>query len=81
MVKEADSRPAVAKLMGSNPISRIQFGSSVKRTWWRKGLLPKSNTTGLAQSVERGPFKPNVTGSSPVIGIELLVSLKTSLDC
>jgi hypothetical protein len=43
--------------------------------------LPKSNTTGLAQSVERGPFKPNVTGSSPVIGIELLVSLKTSLDC
>ena len=25
------------KLMGSNPIPRIQFGSSVKRTWWRRG--------------------------------------------
>ena len=24
--------------------------------------------TGLAQSVERGPFKPNVAGSSPAIG-------------
>jgi len=38
-----------------------------------------SPVTGLAQSVERGPFKPNVTGSSPVIGIELLVSLKLVL--
>ena len=27
--------------------------------------------TGLAQSVERGPFKPNVAGSSTAIGIRV----------
>ena len=59
------------KLMGSNPIPRKQFGSSVKRTWWRSHYWLLSDRTGLAQSVERRPFKPNVAGSSPAIGIRV----------
>ena len=59
------------KLMGSNPIPRIQFGSSVKRTWWRRQQAAVSVKIALAQSVERRPFKPNVAGSSPACGIRV----------
>ena len=57
------------KLMGSNPIPRKEFLCSLKTGWWRDAQSPTLKT-GLAQSVERGPFKPNVAGSSPAIGIQ-----------
>lgn len=34
----------------------------------------KSQTTRLAQLGERGPFKPNVRGSSPLSGVSFLLS-------
>ena len=37
---------------------------------WEEGRAGSNSKTGLAQSVERGPFKPNVAGSSPAIGIQ-----------
>jgi len=36
----------------------------------------KKHKTGLAQLVERRPFKPNVAGSTPAIGISFYDSLK-----
>ena len=58
------------KLMGSNPIPRKEFLCSLKTGWWRRDAQGPTLKTGLAQSVERGPFKPNVAGSSPAIGIQ-----------
>ena len=56
MVKEADSRPAVEKRMGSNPIPRIQFGSSVKKNLVEEGRRCPIPITGLAQLVEAWAF-------------------------
>lgn len=73
MVKETVSRSVVAKRMGSNPIPRKQFLCSLK-TEWREER--RRLQIALAQSVERRPFKPNVAGSSPACGKELVVSSK-----
>ena len=47
------------KLMGSNPIPRIQFGSSVKRTWWQVRIFRTSAPALLRRVAGGGAQVPN----------------------
>ena len=59
---------------------RLRYGVTVSIRGFHSldpGSTPGiGNITGVAQSVERRPFKPNVAGSTPAIGNSFYDSLK-----
>ena len=77
MVKEADSRPA-AQAHGFESHFSYTVWFFCKKNLVEESLLAITDRTGLAQSVERRPFKPNVAGSSPAIGIRVGGLFKTT---
>ena len=55
--------------MGSNPIPRIQFGSSVKRTWWQVRIIRTSAPALLRRVVGEGASSAQI----PKTGLAQLV--------
>jgi hypothetical protein len=78
VVKEADSRPA-AQAHGFESHSSYTVWFFCKKTLVEEGRRCLNPKIALAQSVERRPFKPNVAGSSPACGKELVVSFKITI--